>query len=145
MHTAIFWKEKNIIRLDDHQIVLESFTQWCQKEYPEIMLRNYKNSDEVFLHIVSQLIKGEKIDLFITDFVHDGLNGYEMCLAIRAIERALNRPQMPILLLTLCSNNQSPIKEGLEEGIFTKYMSLTGTVEELVESMEELIIEDNKS
>lgn len=145
MNTAIAWKEKNIIRLDDHQIVLESFTQWCQKEYPEIKLRNYKDSDEVFLLIVKSLISGEKIDLFITDYVHGGLNGHEMCIAIRAMERALSRPQMPILLLTLCSNNQSPIKEGLEEGIFTKYMSLTSTVEELVESMEELIIEDNKS
>lgn len=137
--TTVNWQEKNLIRLDDHQVVLDGFTQWCQQEFPEIIIRNYKDPDEVFLLIISQLIKGEKIDLFVTDLAHGGLNGYEMCKSIRAIERALNRPKMPILLLTLHSNNVPDIKNGLAEGVFTGYLSLGAGPEETINCMEEMI------
>lgn len=139
MNTAIAWKEKNILRLDDHQIVLDGFTQWCRREQPEIEIRNYKDSDEVFLLIISQLIKGGKIDLFITDLAHGGLNGFEMCKSIRAIERALNRLPMPILLLTLCGNDIPDIKDGLAEGVFTRYLSLEAGPEEAIKCMEEMV------
>ncbi|HKC35050.1 MAG TPA: hypothetical protein VKB95_03275, partial [Chitinophagaceae bacterium] len=124
MNTSIVWKEKNIIRLDDHQIVLNGLTQWCLRENPEISIRNYKTSDEVFLLIIESLISGKKIDLFITDFAHSGLNGYDMCKAIRALERALNKPPMLIMLLTLYGSKERFIKDGLEEGVFTRYLSL---------------------
>ena len=139
MNTVIAWKEKNIIRLDDHQIVLNGLTQWCERENPEINIKNFKNSDEVFLLIITSLIKAEKIDLFITDFAHGGLNGYEMCKAIRALERALNRTGMPILLLTLYDRNVRVIKDGLEEGVFTRYLSLNTGPEEVIKCMEEII------
>lgn len=139
MNTAIAWKEKNILRLDDHQIVLDSFSQWSRREQPEIRIRNFKDSDEVFFLIVSHIIKEEKIDLFITDFAHGGLDGYELCKAIRAMERALNRPQIPILLLTLYNSNERFIKDGLEEGVFTRYLSLEAGPEEVIRCMEEMI------
>ncbi|HWR32115.1 MAG TPA: response regulator [Chitinophagaceae bacterium] len=139
MNTTIGWKEKNIIRLDDHQLVLDGFTEWCQQEYPEIKLRNYKDPDEVFSLIVSSLFKDEKIDLFITDFAHSGLNGYEMCKAIRAIERALNRLPMPILLLTLYGNDIPDITDGLAKGVFTRYLSLGAGPEDTVRCIEEMI------
>lgn len=136
MNAAFAWKEKNIIRLDDHQIVLDGFTNWCRRECPELRIRNYKDSDAVFSFTISSLFKDEKIDLFITDYAHPGLNGYEMCKAIRAVERALNRQQMPILLLTLYDNNTPDIKEGLSIGVFTRYLSLEAGPEEVISCME---------
>ena len=139
MNTSIAWKEKNIIRLDDHQIVLNGLTQWCQQEYPEITIKSYKNTEEVFLLIVKSIIKGEKIDLFITDFTHNSLNGYEICKAFRSLERALNRLEMPIMLLTLCGSKDRLIKDGLEEGVFIRYLSLDTGPEEVIKCMEEMI------
>jgi|CXWL01.1.fsa_nt_gi CheY-like chemotaxis protein len=139
MNSVIAWKEKNIIRLDDHQIVLDGFTNWCQREHPEITIKNFTDPGKVFLFIVSALTRGEKIDLFITDFAHGSLNGYEMSKVIRVLEGALNGQQMPILLLTQYGNNVSPIKEGLEEGIFTRYLSLGAGAEETIMCMEEMM------
>ena len=61
MNTAISWKEKNIIRLDDHQIVLDGFTNWCRREHLEITIKNFTDPGKVFLYIVSALTKGEKL------------------------------------------------------------------------------------
>lgn len=139
MRTAISWKEKNIVRLDDHQIILDSFTQWCKRQNPEISIKNYSDPDNVFLQIVTSLTKGEKIDLFITDYAHAGLNGYEMCKSIRAIERALNRQPMPILLLTLFSSQTQILIDGLKEGVFTRYLSLEAVQEDVMECIQEML------
>jgi DNA-binding NarL/FixJ family response regulator len=139
MNTVISWKEKNIIRLDDHQIVHDGFANWCKHEKLEIKIKCFKDPDEVFLFIVSSLIKGDRIDLFITDFAHGGLNGYEMCKAIRAMERALKRHRMPILLSTFYSHTVSPIKEGIQEGVFSHYLSLQEGSEETMRVIEEMM------
>ena len=142
MNPVIAWKEKNIIRLDDHQIVLDGFTNWCRRECPELRIRNYNDSDEVFSLIISSLFKDEKIDLFITDYAHPGLNGYEMCKAIRAVERAINRQQMPILLLTLYDKDTVPIRKGLADGTFTGYCSLGEDIELLSKIITDLVSHD---
>jgi len=77
--------------------------------------------------------------LFISDFVHSGIDGYEMCNAIRAIERHLKRKPTPILLLTLLGNKHNVIQEGLRDGIFNRYISLNSAKDEILKNIEELV------
>jgi len=136
---TINWSQKKIIHLDDHRIVLDGVLKGVRQINKKIRIDGYTDSDKAFHLVVTHIIQNKKIDLFISDFVHSGLDGHEMCNAIRAIERHLKRKPIPILLLTLLGNKHTVIQEGLRNGIFNRYVSLSSGKDEILKNIEELV------
>lgn len=139
MRTSYILNLKKIVHLDDHSIILKGIDKTIMNYNPQYHVTGYTNSDEAFATIVKGIIDDQQPDLFITDFSHPGLNGYEMCKAIRSFERGLNRKPMPIMLLTMHLEDMSLIQEGLKEGLFTKYLSLGSPAEALMSIVSEML------
>lgn len=133
------WESKRIIHLDDHEIALTSAAKALRELAPGINIESYSNSDDAFDLLIISIVNNQSVDLFITDFVHSGLDGYEMCKSIRAIERDLEKSPIPILLLTMLESSDFMIQKGLEEKVFNTHLALNSVPEKILNEIEALL------
>jgi DNA-binding LytR/AlgR family response regulator len=121
-----------IVHLDDHKIITDSVRNLILSEIANCDFVSFNDTDETFTYMIQSINFEERIDVFITDFTHNGMNGYELAKSIRKMENKLNRKPTPIILLTLHGNSVSGIRLGLKEKIFDNYFSLSADHHELV-------------
>lgn len=126
-------KRYKIIHLDDHKLITDSIRDYLLRNIPDVYYLGFNDSWEAFRYLVNSIEKKEHIDLFITDYAHTGLDGYQLSKAIRQLEDLLNRDQMKILLLTMYDDTLPAIKRGLNDKTFNWYLSLNSNPTKLID------------
>ncbi len=125
-------KRKKIIHLDDHRIVCEAVRNLVKSQIPGCYYLCFTDTSAAFKYLINSIDSGNPPDLLVTDFNHNGMNGYEFSKSIRQVEKLLNRKPMKILLLMMLSNKVSAISRGLKERVFNGYLSLISNEEKLL-------------
>lgn len=130
---------KHIVHLDDHELITKGIATLLKKIFPTCIFHAYTDADKAWEFIESFILKGNKIDLVITDFIHPGPNGYEFATNIRALEIKTAVQPIPIVLLTMIDKTDRLIIKGLKTKIFTSYQSLAGPEEEILQTFRNLV------
>jgi response regulator RpfG family c-di-GMP phosphodiesterase len=121
-----------IVHLDDHKIITDSIRNLVSSNVSNCDFVSFNDTDDAYSYLVKSINFEETIDVFITDFTHHGMNGYELAKSIRKVENKLNRKPIPIILLTMHDNSLSEIRIGLKEKVFDNYISLSADHHELI-------------
>lgn len=119
--------------MDDHQIIGEGIRNLLKPQLPDCYYLYFQDTNAAFRYLVNSVEADNSPDLFITDFAHSGMNGFQFSKSMRQLERLLGSKPMPILLLTMYLRNLPVISKGLKERVFTDYLSLNTNKEQVVE------------
>jgi DNA-binding NarL/FixJ family response regulator len=125
-------RRHKIIHLDDHKLVTDCIRDFVLSDVSNCDFMSFNDTNDAFNYIVNLINNNEIIDVFITDFAHPGMNGYVLSKSIRELENKMNRKPMKILLLTMFSNTFPEISRGLEQKIFSGYLSLSTSKEQII-------------
>ena len=128
-------KRYKIIHLDDHKLVTDSIRHFISSSLKDVYYLSFNDTNQAFRYLVNSVERDETIDMFITDYAHPGLDGYQFARAIRQLEQLMDRNPMKILLLTMYSDTLPIIKRGLGEEVFNWYLSLNSNPGALIESV----------
>lgn len=132
-------KRYKIIHLDDHKLITDSIRDYLLRNIPDVYYLGFNDSWEAYRYLVNSIEKKEPIDLFITDYAHTGLDGYQLSKAIRQLEYLLNRDPIKILLLTMYDDTLPAIKLGLKDMSFNGYLSLNSNSSALIECVKSVL------
>jgi len=133
-------KRYKIIHLDDHKLITDSIRDYLLRNLQDVYYIGFNDSWEAFRYLVNSIEKNEPIDMFITDYAHTGLDGYQFSKAIRQLEGLLNRDPIKILLLTMYGDTLPVIKRGLKDKTFNWYLSLNSNPTELIDCVKSGLI-----
>lgn len=111
-----------MVFLDDHCLFRSGVLSAIDPEKKIFFVQAFAHSADALRYISNSLDSGERIDLIVTDFMHPGADGYEFARSVRNYEAAFS-VRIPILLLTLYSQDYDSIRKGLKESIFSGYLS----------------------
>ena len=125
---------KNIIHLDDHSLITIGIGNLLKKIFPDSQCHGFTDTEKAWQFIKTSLLRNDNIELIITDFIHNGPNGYEFAKSIRELERKKNVQPIPIILLTMANATEPLVKRGLKTKIFNKYLCLNSSEKEIVQA-----------
>lgn len=122
-----------IIQLNHHKIFTGCTRNLIRANIANCDFVSFNGTNDAYDHIVNSINNGEIIDVFITDYNHPGMNGYNLSKSIRELENKNNCKPMQILLLTMVSNSVPEIRSGLKEDIFNAYLSILAKDDQILD------------
>ena len=134
-------EEIKIVYLDDHLLFSTAMSQQCIYPYfPNASLIQFTNGNSAHDYLKNGIKSHDKIDLFITDINHLGMQGDCLSHAIRSYERTFASPfKIPILIVSMAAENEESLYFDKTGTVIQKYLSKAATEEEIVYSMKELL------
>ena len=134
-------EEFKIVYLDDHLLFSRAMSKLCIYPYfPNASLIQFTNGDRAHDYLENAIKAHDKIDLFITDINHPGMQGDCLAHAIRSYEKKFASPlKMPILIVSMGAENEESIYFDNSGTVIQKYLTKAATVEEIVYSIKELL------
>ena len=134
-------KEFKIVYLDDHLLFSTAMSQQCIYPYfPNASLTQFINGERAHDYLEDAIKAHDKIDLFITDINHSGMQGDCLSHALRIYEKKFASPfKIPILIVSMAAENQESVYFDNSGKVIQKYLTKAATVEEIVYSIQELI------
>ena len=134
-------EEIKIVYLDDHALFSTAMSQQCIYPYfPNAQLIQFTNGDGAHEFLEASIKAHDKIDLFITDINHPGMQGDCLSHAIRSYERTFASPFIiPILVVSMVGDNEESIYFDNSGTVIQKYLTKASTVEEIVYTIQELL------
>ena len=96
-----------IVYLDDHLLFSKAMSQECiYPNFPNARLLQFTNGDSAHDYLENAIKSNEKIDLFITDINHPGMQGDCLSHALRSYEKKFASPfKIPILIVSMAAEN----------------------------------------
>ena len=133
-------EEIKIVYLDDHALFSRAMSQQCIYPYfPNACLIQFTNGDRAHEFLEASIKAYDKIDLFITDINHPGIQGDYLAHFIRIHEKTSASPfVVPILVVSMVGDNEESIYFDNSGTVIQKYLTKAVTVEELVSTIKEL-------
>lgn len=134
-------EEIKIVYLDDHALFTKAMSQQCIYPYfPNAQLIQFTNGDSAHDYLEHVIQAHDKIDLFITDINHPGMQGDCLSHALRSHEKKFASPfKIPILIVSMGAENEESIYFDNSGTIIQKYLTKAATIEEIVYSIMELL------
>ena len=134
-------EEIKIVYLDDHALFSTAMSQQCIYPYfPNAQLTQFINGDKAHDYLENAIKAHDKIDLFITDINHPGMQGDCLAHALRSYEKKFASPfKVPILIVSMAAENEESVYFDKSGTVIQKYLSKAATEEEIVYSIKELL------
>ena len=134
-------EEIKIVYLDDHLLFSNAMSQQCICPYfPNARLLQFTNGDSAHDYLENAFKSNEKIDLFITDINHPGMQGDCLSHALRSYEKKFASPfKIPILIVSMAAENEESIYFDNSGTVIQKYLTKAATVEEIIYSIKDLL------
>jgi len=133
--------EFKIVYLDDHLLFSNAMTKQCIYPYfPNACFIQFTNGDRAYDYLENAIKAHNKIDLFITDINHPGIQGDYLAHFIRTHEKTSASPfVIPILVVSMVADNEESVYFDNSGTVIQKYLTKAATVEEIVYSIMELL------
>ena len=130
-------EEIKIVYLDDHLLFSKAMSQQCIYPYfPNAHLIQFTNGDKAHDYLKNAIKAHDKIDLFITDINHPGIQGDYLAHFIRTHEKTYSPPfVIPILVVSMVADNEGSLYFDKSGTVIQKYLTKAATVEEIVYSI----------
>lgn len=134
-------EEIKIVYLDDHLIFSSAISKQCIYPYfPNAQLIQFTNGDKAHDYLEDATKAHDKVDLFITDINHPGMQGDCLAHALRSYEKKFTSPfKIPILIVSMGAENNESIYFDNSGTVIQKYLSKAVTEEEIIYSIQELL------
>ena len=134
-------EEIKIVYLDDHLLFSTAMSQQCIYPYfPNASLIQFTNGNSAHDYLKNAIKSHDKIDLFITDINHLGMQGDCLSHAIRSYKRTFASPfKIPILIVSMAAENEESLYFDNSGTVIQKYLTKAASVEEIVHSIQELL------
>jgi len=134
-------EEFKIVYLDDHLLFSKAMSQECIYPYfPNACVRQFTNGDKAHDYLEDAIKAHDKIDLFITDINHPGMQGDCLSHALRIYEKKFASPfKIPILIVSMAAENEESIYFDNSGTVIQKYLTKAATVKEIVYSIKVLL------
>lgn len=123
---------KRVIHLDDHNLFSTGLKNVLKKEFPNVYYLHFQDVDEALQYIANAIDENELISLLVTDFNHVGINGYEFAKKVRGLELG-KLARIPILLLSMTTESNPKVQDGLQEKVFDFYLPKSASPEDITE------------
>jgi response regulator RpfG family c-di-GMP phosphodiesterase len=111
-----------IIHLDPNRLYAGTLKRILEK-LPNIKHRLFEAREDATQFVCEQLREGSLISLIITDYSPARINGYKFADDVKRLAAQSGITGIPVLLLTMVSDEHPVIKAGLENGYFTAYLN----------------------
>jgi len=131
-------KKYKVIHVDDHNVVLRGVKHLIEENLPNVHVDSFQYTSDALEYIQDCLKLNRELDLILTDMSMPKMNGYEFALEAKSATIKHNK-KIPILLITIHSDEYSPIKEGLLKGVFDKYFGIGSDPSELISTIKGLL------
>jgi DNA-binding NarL/FixJ family response regulator len=110
-----------IVHLDPHRLYARAFQEMVKKLAPNINYELIESRGHATRFVEERLAQGLSINLVITDYSPASINGYKFTIDVKALAMRF-RTSIPVLVLTVVSDEHPIIKEGLANGNFDVYL-----------------------
>ena len=116
-------------------------SQQCIYPYfPNAELIQFTNGDSAHHYLEDAIKAHDKINLFITDINHTGMQGDCLSHALRSHEKKFASPfKIPILIVSMGAENEESKYFDNSGIVVQKYLTKAVTVEEIIYSIQELL------
>ena len=133
--------EFKIVYLDDHLLFSKAMSQQCIYPYfPNAHLIQFTNGDKAHYYLENAIKGHYKINLFITDINHPGMQGDCLAHALRSYEKKFSSPfKIPILIFSMAPENEESVYLDNSGIVIQKHLTKAATVEEIIHSIKELL------
>ena len=136
----VYSQIKRIVYLDDHKLLRAGLIQNCINSlFKNAQVIEIPDGNQALDFIMEDLEQGNRIDLFITDVNHPGMNGIDICKAIRANEglKKLVR-KIPIVIICMAQNPALPKLK--EDQIIDAYFCKADEPVNIMDAIEDLLL-----
>jgi DNA-binding NarL/FixJ family response regulator len=123
-----------IVHLDDHLLFAAGLQQALCPFTTGYNWVHFQHPTQAREFMLKALQSGETISTLITDFNHQGDNGYVFSKHIKRIVKQYHST-IPIILYTMSTLSKEMIRIGLNENVFDDYIQKSASVEEVINGL----------